>query len=233
MNEAYIDELALHAHGLFTFDADGRISGVNQFDGGEIPRFYLARSAGSVLFFADRSVATHVIQELESLVQHEPGVEKFAHCLPKFDAEYRQLLSIESDQASNNGPVYAFPLELSELSANVVAIDTGNAKLLEKYLPQWLPDVGHRAPFWAVICEDHAVAVCASVRITAASHEAGVETHPTFRNHGYARDAVNAWAKAVKERGAVPVYSTDWSNTASKAVAQKLGLRFIGVDYSL
>jgi predicted GNAT family acetyltransferase len=68
------------------------------------------------------------------------------------------------------------------------------------------------------------------VRITPAACEAGVETAPGFRGHGHAARVVAAWALAVRDAGQIPLYSTSWQNTASQAVARKLGLRQFGAD---
>ena len=80
---------------------------------------------------------------------------------------------------------------------------------------------------------DNAVAVCASVRITDAAHEAGVETVPAYRRCGYATRVVRAWADAVSSMGAKPLYSTSWANLASQTVAKRLGLVFVGNDYQI
>jgi predicted GNAT family acetyltransferase len=72
--------------------------------------------------------------------------------------------------------------------------------------------------------------VCASVRVTVDAHEAGVETHPDFRGRGQGARAVAAWATLVRESGAVPLYSTSWSNEASRRLASRLGLVQFGSD---
>jgi len=63
--------------------------------------------------------------------------------------------------------------------------------------------------------------------------EAGVETLPGFRGRGFAARAVAAWAGAVAGAGLLPLYSSDWSNRASLALAARLGLIRYGVDLHL
>ena len=82
----------------------------------------------------------------------------------------------------------------------------------------------------AAIVNGSAVAVCASVRTISSAHEAGVETAPSFRGHGYASAVVAEWANMVRARGAEPLFSTSWQNTASRALARSLGLRQFGAD---
>ena len=42
-----------------------------------------------------------------------------------------------------------------------------------------------------------AVSICCRVRVSAAAHEAGVETPPDFRGRGHGTRTVAAWARAV------------------------------------
>jgi predicted GNAT family acetyltransferase len=74
------------------------------------------------------------------------------------------------------------------------------------------------------------VSLCASVRVSAAVHCAGVETHPEHRRRGHALVAVSAWAHAVQALGATPFYSTSWDNLASRQVAARLGLQLVASD---
>jgi len=83
---------------------------------------------------------------------------------------------------------------------------------------------------FAIIEDGRAASLCASVRKTAAAHEAGVETAPSYRGRGHAARAATAWALAVRTMGLVPLYSTSWRNEASRAVARKLGLIHFGND---
>ena len=118
-------------------------------------------------------------------------------------------------------------------SAAPVAIGERNAYLLRGGLEEWIPDVLHRKPFVAVVEDGHAVAVCASVRISTAVHCAGVETRPEYRHRGQAVNAAAGWGRAVRARGATPFYSTSWENIGSQRVAERLGLTMVAVDFSI
>lgn len=127
--------------------------------------------------------------------------------------------------------VYLCAVPVAQPQGAIVDIDEGNADLLRGRFDDWLPDVAHRRPFVARIVDGRAAAICASVRISAAVHCAGVETHAEFRRRGYARDAVAGWARAVRARGAAPFYSTSWDNAASMHLAERLGFVRVGTDF--
>ncbi|HEY1448672.1 MAG TPA: GNAT family N-acetyltransferase, partial [Caulobacteraceae bacterium] len=147
---------------------------------------------------------------------------------PAFEREYLQLLApVERVWA---GPAFVFTADPPS-AADVVVIDETNANLLADGFDDWLADVPHRRPFMARIEAGRAVSTCASVRISAAVHCAGVETLPGFRGRGHARAVVAAWAAAVRALGASPFYSTSWDNLASRGVAVRLGLTLMGVDF--
>jgi hypothetical protein len=128
------------------------------------------------------------------------------------------------------GPVYMFTHGVMP-SIPPIAIDQDNAHLLREGFEDWLPDVPHRRPFMAVIEDGRAVSICASVRISAAVHCAGVETRVEYRRRGHAVSAVAGWARAVRSSGATAFYSTSWDNVASQRVAGRLGLLLVGVDF--
>jgi RimJ/RimL family protein N-acetyltransferase len=77
------------------------------------------------------------------------------------------------------------------------------------------------------------VAVCYSSRISAEAAEAGVETVESFRGRGLALEAVRAWAAAIQDSGRLAFYSTEWTNKASRRIAEKLGAHEFGEDWHL
>src|SRR6185503_16621296 len=93
-----------------------------------------------------------------------------------------------------------------------VSVTRENAGLLQPLLSAWMPDVATCQPMFVLPIDGRAVAICASVRITPEAYEAGVDTAPAHRGHGYAGHVVAAWAAAVREMGRVPLYSTSWQN---------------------
>jgi RimJ/RimL family protein N-acetyltransferase len=115
----------------------------------------------------------------------------------------------------------------------VLAITQSNAEVLRGGFEELVAEVSDWQPVVAIVEDGRAVSMCHSVRITSETHEAGVKTLPGFRGKGYAQDVVTGWAHLVRSLGALPLYSTSWDNTASQAVARKLGLAPYGTDFHI
>jgi GNAT superfamily N-acetyltransferase len=209
---------------LYTHDGAGRMLRVNEPGGAEAPRFFLGRTPQGRVWRVRHDVDDALARALEAACAAEPLDDEFL--LPPHGAEpYERLLArAAAVQEVGGGPVYRFAERLSA-APDAVRVTAETAGVLRPHLESWLGDALTAQPMVAVLAEGRAVSVCCSVRIGAAAHEAGVETAPGFRGRGYAAQAVVAWAAAVRAMGCIPLYSTSWQNTASQALAQKLGLR--------
>lgn len=222
----------MHVEALFTHDPAGRIGRVNEAGGARAPRFFLGRTAqGSVWRFRD-DVDDDLARELEALCRAEPAGDELL--LPPYGAgPYQALLAARSPvQQVAGGPAYHVPRPPAAPSG-VVAITGANAELLQPHLEEWFGDVARYQPMLAVLADSRAVSLCASVRTTPEADEAGVETAPAFRGRGHAARAVAAWAAAIHHAGRIPLYSTSWENTASRALARSMGLRRFGADLQI
>jgi GNAT superfamily N-acetyltransferase len=214
---------------LFRHDARGRLIEINQWDGGVAPRFFLMRTAEGAIARFRQDVPDDLAARLTALCARErvsdPPPER-----PACEAEYLDALApMERVWA---GPAFTFPDDPPVFAATV-AIDEANASLLREGFEDWAPDVPHRRPFVAVVEEGRAVSICASVRISRDVHCAGVETLPGCRGRGLGSAGVAAWARAVRDLGATPIYSTSWDNLASRGLARRLDLRLFGVDFHI
>ncbi len=227
-----IDLMRAHLDALYTHDVRGRMMAVNEWSGGQPPRFHLGRTpAGNVWRFRDDVSAEHV-QRLQALCAQEPAWDGSSQ-LPYLHAEFRQALAAEAPVTRiDAGPAWWFARDITP-TVPPLAIIAANADLLRGGLEAWLLDVPHRHPFMVAIADGRAVSVCASVRITPAAHEAGVDTVSAYRRLGHATNAIAGWANAVQALGALALYSTSWENTTSQSVAAKLGLTLYGVDYEV
>jgi predicted GNAT family acetyltransferase len=93
--------------------------------------------------------------------------------------------------------------------------------------------VASRAPIAALVEEGRVRSICYAATGPAPAVEAGVDTVEDARGRGFAPRVVAAWAAEMHRARRIPFYSTSWSNTASRAVARKLGLVQFGTDWHL
>ena len=205
---------------LYGHDARGRITSSNEWRPAPAPRFHLGRTSEGLVRRFRADLPDALCEELTALGGDESAIA-------------RTLAARAPVERIWTGPAYALPADVAPRpGARVVAISPANADLLRGGFEAWLDDVPHRQPFLAALGRDgRAVAVCASVRITDAAHEAGVETLSAARGRGHAVDVVAAWAAEVRRAGALALYSTASDNAASQRVAAKLGARSIGADF--
>ena len=227
-----LELMSMHLDALYILnEANGRILAVNQWDGGSVPRFHLGRTRQGVAYRFRDDIPAVLENRLKYWCDDEPLQTDICGYPVHLD-KYIELL--EDQQPVNSiwqGPVYRFRLRPEMTSIETTLLNKDNRHLLETCLSDWLPDVGHRWPFIASIADNHAVSVCASVRVTERAHEAGLETFESYRKRGFAVAAVSAWANAVFDQGAIPFYSTSWDNVRSQNVALSLELDFVGTDF--
>lgn len=224
--------MRLHVDALFTSDANGDLLRVNEQNGAPAPRFFFGRTAmGHVLRFR-QDVDAAMRAEVEAAVRHDIARQAGAD-RPIDPSPYAKILERSDPVCSvSAGPAFSFPPDGQDPVRTVFVTDANRA-ILEAHLRSWIPDIPFCQPMIAVVVGDDAVSLCASVRVTTAAHEAGVETAPAHRGRGHAVAVARAWARAVRTSGAIPLYSTSWTNDASRAVARKLGLIQYGSELSV
>ena len=231
-----LELMNIHVRALFIHDAESRLLVVNEPDS-EVtvaPSLFLGRTrAGNVWRFR-AGLSEDLVRELDSLCADEPPlIETDFNESPRHVERYVELLETHGPvELVSGGPAYHFPHNIVA-SGRAVAITEHDAGALSGGFEKLIEELRAWQPFVALIEGDRAVSVCRSVRITSEAHEAGVETLPDFRGKGYALDVTAAWAQRVWSSGAIPLYSTSWDNTASQAVARKLGLRCYGSDFEI
>jgi RimJ/RimL family protein N-acetyltransferase len=218
--------MRLHVEALFTSDDRERLLKVNDLKQSFPPRLFLGRTSDGNLGRFRHDVPGPIMEALRSLGE-SLGVQ---------DNDARPLVAIlerhELVTKISSGPAYFFPAIPGRLE-DVHAVTADNIELLTPYFEDWREDVLAGAPLFAVLIDGKAVSLCGSVRLSAGAHEAGVETHPSFRGRGLAARAVASWAQAMNATGVVPLYSTSWENRSSQALARKLGLVQYGVDLEI
>ena len=221
--------MRIHVEALFTHDSAGRLLRVNELDGGPAPRFFFGVTRDGAIRRFRHDVDDELRMELERACDDD-AQRNTTFDAPVDASRYAEILARRAPVAGTwAGPAFGFPDSLAE-AADGVRVGQDNAHMLHQLMRPWIPDVSASQPMFALVADGHAVAVCCSVRRTSAAHEAGVETVPAYRGRGYAAQVVTAWARAVRNMGRVPLYSTSWQNEASLAVARKLGLVHFGSD---
>ena len=228
------DNLALmlqNVEARFVHDEDGRIVGINRWYGGDAPLFFLGRTNMGNIWRFRHDVPLELVVELTRYCKEETFTSD-SQIGPLHREKYQQLFTELSGTVSvREGISYICGNDLYLPNSTTVNIDETTAHLLEGSMNDWLPDVPHTHPFIAIVKDGQAVCVCGSARISDNAHHAGVETVPEYRRRGYAAQAVLAWASAVRDLGANPLYAHSLDNIASQNVARRLGMKIIGTDY--
>jgi len=202
---------------LYVINANGRIVSTRETNARSGPLLSLIRSNKQCAWAVHASVPDNIASEIEALVRQEPPVQDFQG-EPLYAQTYISLLkgSVEG------GPVFIFPDVLSQ-SSGVVTIK--DIKPLEKNLRGWAAnEIESCSPILAVVEEGNVVSACFCARRSEVAAEAGLDTAENWRGRGFAAQVTAAWAQAIRAERLLPVYSTDWDNHASRAVARKLGL---------
>lgn len=224
--------IRMQVDALFVHDAHGQLLRINEPDPGQpAPRFFLGRTRMGNLWRTRSDLPPDLAAELERLAADEPVLDNPVDP-PRYITEYTNLLNHHAPLVTTaSGPAYYLP-ELDP-PRSALTITPQNVGLLQTHFSWLLTTLAEYAPVAAVIVAGSAVAICFSSRLTPQAAEAGVYTQAEYRGHGYATDAVRGWAAGVRATGRQPLYSTAWSNTASQAVARKLGAVQYGADFSL
>lgn len=218
---------------LVVLDARRRIVSTREPFPSPGPAFMLIRGAEAVAWAVRADVAEDVADELEALARQETVPTEWERP-PLHAGRYQEALGGQA----HFGPAFEFA-EMSEFARSTDAIPDvvgiHDEALLQRHFSGWAAgeiEAG-AAPMMGVLSDGEPVSVCFCSRRSAVAAEAGLETAAAFRGRGYAPLVTAAWAAAVRASGRTPLYSTDWGNRASLAVARKLGLRIYATHWSI
>ena len=223
--------MRVHVETLFTRDRAGRLLLVNALGHGAAPRFFLGRTIQANNCWFRHDLSDEMVADLHRLC-HAQGVGDVNTSLDQAMPFIARLSLEEPVSKIWIGPAFCFA-DASTAAPAAMAVTSQNLGVLSPYLDAWREDVAAGMPMAAVLDHGRAVSVCCSVRVGRDAHEAGVETHPDFRGRGHAAASVSAWAIMVRQLGLMPLYSTSWDNTASRARARSLGLVQYGATLHL
>ena len=181
-----------------------------------IPRFYIASLATSVRRFYRWDVPESIRAALAALPIEQARADH---------ATVRGILARHAPcDTIWSGVSYYFPPDAVSARdvPDVVARERSGAALIQRFDPE-LMSFGW--PVYAVLHGGEIVCACVSTRETERAGEAWVQTAPTFRGRGYARQVTAAWGRALTQQGKIAFYSHADDNAASAGVARSLGLR--------
>jgi hypothetical protein len=217
----------LHLETSFVLDAAGRIASTREPEATPGPVFSLVRSTTSCAWAVRTDVGEAVADELNRLAREEPPVSKLRQA-PLHADRYISLIG----GRVQSGPAFRFPQAITQ-AADVVVVE--DERLLERHFRGWVAGeiAAGRAPVMAIVENGYPVSVCFSARRSTIAAEAGVETAAEFRGRGFGSRVTAAWALAIRASGGIPLYSTDWSNKPSLALARTLSLVAYAADWSL
>jgi GNAT superfamily N-acetyltransferase len=205
-------QLAIECIGL---DQDGLLLRIPGPDPDEIARVYAYRhECGYVTYF--RRDLPAVLREQV----HDLGADTAFH-----DRKAVKTLLAADAPCAEVGVfhTYVFPdTPNPNQFPDAVRLGELHQELIEAYHAGM--NVAERAVF-AVIRDGLIVSTCGSVRENEGAGECSLFTLPEYRRRGYGRQATAAWGNHLGKRGKVAFYSHTEENTASRAVAQSLGLQ--------
>lgn len=211
---------------LFVLDEERRIVSTREPHPVPGPAFSLIRDGRTCAWAVHVDVPSHLTGELVALARSEPPTGELTDP-PRHANAYVALLGGRID----SGPVFTFPATISASSEVVTITDLSQ---LERHLRGWTSDeLPERSPILGIVEDGHAVSVCFCARRSPMAAEAGLDTAVNFRGRGFGAQVAAAWARAIRDSGRLPLYSTSWSNGASLAVARKLDLSACASDWNV
>lgn len=223
------DLMTIQAETLFRHDPAGRLTTVNEPDGGPAPRLFLGRTTAGNVWRLRHDLPPTLAAELAGVLANEPPLGDPRQPAVTYERLGAALEAVAPVERVWDGPAWWIPEDV-DLRYDITTETVVAAALLRGEFPGWARDLAAASPCVAVVVDGAAVAVCCSARTSPRASEAGVETLERYRGRGYASAVVAAWAAEVRRAGRLPLYSTSWDNVASQAVARRLGLRLYGID---
>jgi RimJ/RimL family protein N-acetyltransferase len=199
------------------------------------PLFHLIRTAEANRWSVSAALTSQQRDRLGDILALEPvadALDALEGHAPVLAGLTVLLTELDGTSTEYRGPALYFAEDLPLWSNDIAEILARPREALTVPELAWIRHVSPDQLPIAVVRSDsgEVVSVCHSARSTPEAAEAGVETARNYRGYGYAPAVVLAWAAAVLDEGRLPLYSTDWTNRASRSVARKLGRVIYGED---
>lgn len=221
---------ALHLDVLYETDDRGRLLRIRRSDR-PVPLAHLLRSPLGNRWLIGAAVPDDTAARLDTAFADEPVAagDEWEHHEPRCVEVVRALLDPfrrpDLEEPEYRGPAFAFPNDLVPLGDAEVYAPDGDTSLVSSDL-SWIATASAEERPLVVVRDEQGVvvSVCHAARSTSDGAEAGLDTVPEARRRGHALAVTSRWAVEVRASGRRPLYSTAWTNEASRAVARRLGL---------
>lgn len=229
--------LQLQIETSFCRDSAGRLLTTAEPSSRPAPRFFLGRTRHGNLWRFRADLSDAAVRHLSRLASREPALLEVPQDEPPPPdrmQSFRDVLEGEGRRIETEwrGPAFRVPETLPAPASEfaTVHITSEHADVLAPHFPWLLEELSGRAPAVGILSGGEIVSLCCCARVGSDAVEASLETVGSARRSGFASAVVAAWAGDVRAMGLLPLYSTSWSNTASRAVAARLGLLPYGED---
>jgi hypothetical protein len=233
--------MALHARTLFVCDGSGRIVARREPAASRepAPRFFLGRTRHGQLWRFRADLPAALVRDLARLAAAE-RTDRDLDAPPERELFFRERLAAFAPvEHVFAGAAFRFsgpPASEAPAGPGLVALTAADAPGLTASFPRLGGEPDEREPCIVLLVDGRAVALCCCATLPgpdAEAVEASVETLEGFRGRGFATRATAAWARAVTERGLLPLFSTSLENRGALGVARRLGLVRYGSGLSL
>jgi len=243
----HVDDLELLRLQLDTrFEhAGGRILRENAPDHAAAPRLCLGGCFAGNILRLRHDVAEPTAKRIEALAKNEPPLANEDSTPVNLDAYVELLTEDEPVKRCEAGLAWVFP-DRRKYQQRAWLIRSGThegdrliARLRDRGMPEELvrlgfKDTGELWEPWCIALEGEEIASIAfSARLGKRAAEVGVITVPEYRGHGLASAATAGWASHPALHGLPLFYGANRTNTSSRQVAARLGLRFLGANLSI
>ncbi|MCP5058918.1 MAG: GNAT family N-acetyltransferase [bacterium] len=228
-----LDWLDLQVRTLCLHDELGRLTLWNAVPGEDAtaPAFFFGRTRHGNLWRMRNDLPDELVRELARLASAERTTDDLETMPERLPAMREKLEAWAPVRRVWHGPAFRFPELRREDPEGQAWFSGDDLERLAQSFPRLADSWRGREPCVAATEQGQIVAACYAATAASPDHEskggaveAGVDTLPDRRRHGLAASLVLAWAREVRRRGGIPLYSTAWDNRASRALAGKLGL---------
>lgn len=224
----------------FILNDIGKISRENDPEHSHGPLLFMTGCGQGNITLLHAEVDDEVAIEIERIAATEPPMDS-PDSKPVHLARYMALLKKQSGELDPVAGVSYWIPAAPEESDDVALVLSGTsdgdailARLSDEGMPLNLLELGFRtaediwAPWCIALHRVNVASIAMSARLSNAGAECGVVTVPAQRRKGFAAAAVAGWSKHPDLVGKALFYSAERSNIASRRVAEKLGLTYIG-----